>query len=95
MSKTQTQLSIFELTGGCNLSCPHCGSFCGPEEMHFLPFEEIKKLLGQVARKYGTRQTMICLTGGEPLLHPRFYEIECYSSSLGFSVGITTNGQGI
>ena len=35
---------------------------------------------------------MICLTGGEPLLHPDFTRIAAHIVSLGFPWGITTNG---
>ncbi len=35
---------------------------------------------------------MICLTGGEPMLHPDFYEIASCVRDLGFSWGMTTNG---
>ena len=35
---------------------------------------------------------MLCLTGGEPMLHPNFFEIAGLIHALGFTWGMTTNG---
>ncbi len=82
---------FFELTDACNLSCLHCGSGCSPEKRQFLPFDWIRKVLDGVAAAYDPKGIMVCLSGGEPMLHPRFYEIAKYATSLGFYCGITTN----
>lgn len=83
---------FFELTDACNLSCLHCGSSACPQNQTYLSREAIKDVMDKVARKYSPRSIMICLTGGEPLLHPDFFEIAAYARKLGFSCGITTNG---
>lgn len=83
---------FFELTDACNLSCLHCGSSCNSENNIYLPFEAIKKVIDEVSSKYFPENIMVCLTGGEPLLHPDFFEIASYITSRGFSCGITTNG---
>lgn len=82
---------FFELTDACNLSCLHCGSDCSPEKRRFLSFDIIQKILNRVADAYRPQSIMICLSGGEPLLHPQFFEIAEYATSLGFSCGVTTN----
>ena len=82
---------FFELTDACNLACLHCGSSCSPEKRRFLSFDIIKKTLDRVAAVYRPQGIMICLSGGEPLLHPHFFDIAQYATSLGFSCGITTN----
>lgn len=81
---------FFELTDCCNLACRHCGSSCSPKNSQFLRKELIFKVLDDVKQRYGT-QPMICLTGGEPLLHPDFFEIAQYIHEKGFYWGITTN----
>ena len=81
---------FFELTDRCNLACRHCGSSCSPKNSKFLPKEQIFRVLESVKNCYGT-QPMICLTGGEPLLHPDFFEIAEYIHTNGFDWGITTN----
>ncbi len=77
---------FFEITSRCNLFCKHCGSNCirkGPS----LTIEDVKKTLRSVLHE----QPMICLTGGEPLMHPDFFEIAGLVRSMGFYWGMTTN----
>ena len=77
---------FFEITNRCNLECRHCGSSCSSEGQS-LTKEDVETTLLSVRRD----RPMICLTGGEPLLHPDFWGIaECVRSS-GFSWGMTTN----
>ena len=83
---------FFELTDACNLSCIHCGSNACPQNHTYLPIESVKMVLQQVANEFSTEGIMICLSGGEPMLHPNLFEIITLSKKLGFSCGITTNG---
>ncbi|MBQ7499574.1 MAG: radical SAM protein, partial [Clostridia bacterium] len=78
---------FFELTDKCNLGCRHCGSRCTADG-RTLSVEDIERTLGSL----GSEKPMICLTGGEPLLQPDFFEIAARVSSMGFSWGMTTNG---
>lgn len=82
---------FFELTDGCNLYCLHCGSSCGPERARFLSFELIEKTLRSVKEHFGTSDVLIALTGGEPLVHPQFFDIISLIRQMGFHWGITTN----
>lgn len=82
---------FFELTDACNLSCLHCGSSACPQNKTYLPKQDMVKVLRSVAAKYEPSEIMVCLTGGEPLLHPDFFEIASYARRLGFACGITTN----
>lgn len=92
--KTQPKLTylFFELTDSCNLSCKHCGSNCKSANKMFLPYEKIIKVIDRVASKYDAKNIMVCLTGGEPMLHPDFFQIVAYAKAKGFDCGITTNG---
>ena len=83
---------FLELTDRCNLNCKHCGSKCTANNSTYLEYSIIEKTLYQVARKYNPSEIMICITGGEPFLHPDIYKIIYLSRSLGFLVGITSNG---
>ena len=82
---------FFELTDACNLACLHCGSSASPHRKCYLDFSAIKKVLNEVKDRYDPSRIMVCLTGGEPLLHPDFYQISSYATGLGFMCGITTN----
>ena len=83
---------FFELTNTCNLACKHCGSSCKATNKTFLPYEDVVGVIDMVADNYVPGEIMICLTGGEPMMHPDFYSIASYAKSKGFSCGITTNG---
>lgn len=83
---------FFELTDACNLSCLHCGSSACPQNSTYLPTEAVLGVMEQVAAKYPPRSVMICLSGGEPMLHPGLEAIVSHSRRLGFSCGMTSNG---
>lgn len=83
---------FLELTDRCNLSCRHCGSSCTANNHTYLPFEKIQEVLLQVAEAYDARDIMICITGGEPFLHPDIYDIIRYARKCGFAAGVTSNG---
>lgn len=77
---------FFEITDRCNLNCMHCGSNCTAKGT-MLTIDDIEKSL----RSVKAERPMICLTGGEPMLHPRFFEIGRLVRSMGFCWGMTTN----
>lgn len=83
---------FFELTDRCNLYCHHCGSNCGNHGGFVLSLAVIEKVLHSVADAYNSRNIMVCLTGGEPILYPELLDVIRVSKSLGFPVGMTTNG---
>lgn len=77
---------FFEITSRCNLRCKHCGSVCTSIGQS-LSVQDVESTLASVQPDH----PMICLTGGEPLLHPDFFEIAKRIRSMGFSWGMTTN----
>lgn len=81
-----------ELTDQCNLSCLHCGSNCSAKNKTYIDTELLVKTLETVAEDFEASTVMICLTGGEPMLHPDFLEIVGHINRLGFPWGMTTNG---
>lgn len=83
---------FFELTDQCNLNCLHCGSKCTAKNSNFLPLAEIEQTLKSVSEKYDPGNIMVCLTGGEPFLHPDLFQIVSMAHTMGFPVGITSNG---
>ena len=77
---------FFEITNQCNLFCRHCGSNCISKGQS-LTVKDVERTL----RSIHFERPMICLTGGEPLLHPDFYEIAECIQTMGFHWGMTTN----
>lgn len=82
-------MAWLEITRACNLRCPHCFVEGGVKRNGELSTERIMQLLDEWA-EMGVFSVII--TGGEPAVHPDFAEIVGRAHSLGFVVGIATNG---
>lgn len=91
-SRPRLTYLFFELTDACNLSCLHCGSGSCPQNKTYLPASDAMAVMDEVAARYNPAKIMICLSGGEPLLHPDLYRVAAHARQLGFSCGMTTNG---
>lgn len=89
------KMLFFELTTDCNEKCLHCGSKCNEikhRDQKDLSFAEYKALLEQVASDFDITQMMLCITGGEPMMSPFFFDVVGYAHELGYRWGMTTNG---
>lgn len=84
--KPRLRWLFFELTNRCNLRCRHCGSRCTGQGRS-LTLADVEKTL----RSARSMKPMICLTGGEPLLHPDFFAIAGRIRPMGLYWGMTTN----
>jgi len=83
---------FIELTNRCNMRCTHCGSWCSPENSQNIDVDAVYETLKSVKARYKSAHTMICLTGGEPLMHPSFGRVAKMLKTLGFPWGMTSNG---
>jgi len=84
------RLVAMELTRKCNLNCIQCRAFAEFRDYkNELSFEEVKRILREI-RSLG--QSIIILTGGEPLLRDDIYEIASFGSNLGLRMVLATNG---
>ena len=75
-----------QITDHCNMTCAHCCYSCGPRKKNFMDtriFEEAIRLIGNDALAIG---------GGEPTLHPRFWEFIGIGLGTCDSVWLATNG---
>jgi len=80
-----------ELTYRCNLDCFYCYNDREKPGKQ-LSLEQYEVLLKDLARM----QTLfLMLTGGEPMIHPHFFEIGRMARDLGFVVRIRTNGHSL
>lgn len=81
---------VWNITRTCNLHCEHCYSdsdtLLYPNE---LSWEEMRGVVDDLAA-YGVPSVL--LSGGEPLLHPHFFELTEYARQQGLRVTISTNG---
>jgi SynChlorMet cassette radical SAM/SPASM protein ScmF len=81
------------IAGACNLACRHC--WIAPafdrdgSSGRFIRLEYVEKAVRE-ARRLGLRG--VKLTGGEPLLHPRFRDLVALLADAGLDITIETNG---
>jgi len=78
---------VFNVTNRCNFKCKMC--FRGKSTAADLTCEDVEKVVG-LLKRMGVKT--IALTGGEPILSPRFEEVLKLTVKHGFGVGIVTNG---
>lgn len=82
----------FELTPRCNFNCRMCYVHLRPEQIPLqdreLTAEEWLRIARE-AKEAGT--TWLCVTGGEPLMHPEFPVIWRELAQMGFFITLQTN----
>jgi radical SAM protein with 4Fe4S-binding SPASM domain len=86
-------LVAINLTRRCNLACAHCYLDAGTRRSGGgaeLATAEVEEVLDGIASFGG--QTMVVLTGGEPLLRPDLEAIVRHAASRGLVVVVGTNG---
>ncbi|EEF62415.1 radical SAM protein [Pedosphaera parvula] len=75
--KLSTCLALIEIVNSCNLACPTCyaDSPVGiAAKVDAVPLEQLKsRIQGVIDRKGGIE--ILQLSGGEPTLHPQFFEL--------------------
>ena len=77
-----------ELTYQCNLNCFYCYNDRS-KSGRMLSLDQYRDLLRDLAEM----QTLfLMLTGGEPMVHPHFFEIAGMTREFGFVVRVRTNG---
>lgn len=82
----------FELTPRCNFNCKMCYVHLLEKDIPKYGKELSAKKwidIAKQAKEAGT--TWLCITGGEPLLHPEFEEIYTQLSKMGFFITLQTN----
>lgn len=85
-------LTVVEITDRCNLECPTCYAASGPAQGRHRTLAEVKTMLDIVVRSEGTPD-VVQLSGGEPTVHPDFFEVLDYAKTLPIRhLMINTNG---
>jgi len=84
---------FWECTLRCNLSCLHCGSDCTKDSSIVdMPISDFIGVVDDVSTIVNPNDTLIVITGGEPLLRKDLEVVGQELSRRGFPWGIVTNG---
>jgi len=67
-------LAILEINEACNLSCPVCFADSSAARDSHRPLAEVERMLDILVASEG-EPDLVQLSGGEPTLHPQFFEI--------------------
>ena len=81
---------VWNITRTCNLRCVHCYSDSNavqyPGE---LDWEQMQSVVADLA---AYQVPSLLLSGGEPMIHPRFFDLVDLASNSGLKLTISTNG---
>jgi MoaA/NifB/PqqE/SkfB family radical SAM enzyme len=82
----------WQLTNECNFACLHCIEESGPgrafkDELDDAQAFEVLRQAIELDVPY------ISLSGGEPMVHPRFFDLVAFAAERGTQLKIETNGQ--
>ena len=88
--RLKSPLTVFwALTDSCNLCCEYCYAAPHRNSSKHLPIKECIELIDELSE---LEVCELIIEGGEPLLHPFFFEILAYIKKRNISVTILTNG---
>ena len=83
-----SEISI-EILQRCPNRCIYCSSHSNPQATHIIPFEIIKNVIDD-AKSLGCK--IVCLSGGEPFLHPHILDIISYIAKQQLTCYVYTSG---
>ena len=81
---------VWNITRRCNLKCIHCYSDSDAREYPGeLTLDQCRSVLDDLAQ-FGVPGVL--LSGGEPLIHPHFFDLASYARAQGLRLTLSTNG---
>lgn len=87
MIKLNSPISVvWEITNNCNYKCPHCRAY---QEYH-KEDEEMEKII--INEIINSKVMMVNISGGEPLLNPRIFDIAKTLYKKNIYLMLSTNG---
>lgn len=85
-------LTLIEVTDRCNLTCPTCYASSSPTHGKHRTLDEIKRMIDVIVESEG-EPDVVQLSGGEPTIHPEFFEILDYCKTQPIKhLMVNTNG---
>jgi Fe-coproporphyrin III synthase len=81
---------VWNITRRCNLKCVHCYSDSDAREYPGeLTWDQCRAVADDLA-EYGV--PAVLMSGGEPMIHPRFFDLATYMRQKGLRLTLSTNG---
>jgi radical SAM protein with 4Fe4S-binding SPASM domain len=89
-ARERRPIVVWNITRTCNLRCVHC--YSDSMAMQYpgeLNWEQMQAVVKDLA---GYKVPSLLLSGGEPLIHPRFFDLVDLATEQGLKLTISTNG---
>ena len=89
-ARARKPITVWNITRTCNLRCVHC--YSDSNAMQYpgeLNWDEMQDVLVDLA---AYEVPSLLLSGGEPMIHPRFFDLVEMASGAGLKLTISTNG---
>lgn len=77
--------------GGCNMRCPFCHNMNIVENSSLIGEYSITEIIDFLQKRQGILDG-VCITGGEPTLHPELPDFLTSIRNLGYKIKLDTNG---
>lgn len=89
-ARQRRPIVVWNITRTCNLRCLHCYSSSNADRYPGeLDWEQMTSVVDDLA---AYKIPSLLLSGGEPLIHPRFFDLVDYATEKGLKLTISTNG---
>jgi radical SAM protein with 4Fe4S-binding SPASM domain len=89
-ARTRKPITVWNITRTCNLRCVHC--YSDSNAMQYpgeLSWEQMQDVVEDLAHY---EVPSLLLSGGEPMIHPRFFDLVDLATAAGLKLTISTNG---
>jgi radical SAM protein with 4Fe4S-binding SPASM domain len=89
-ARARKPITVWNITRTCNLRCVHC--YSDSMSMKYpgeLTWEQMQDVVDDLA---GYQVPSLLLSGGEPMIHPRFFDLVDLATEAGMKLTISTNG---
>ncbi|HEY0479942.1 MAG TPA: radical SAM protein [Kofleriaceae bacterium] len=89
----KVRLPVVTITSACNLDCPICYVHNKNDDAFHMPVEDFALILEHLRTDHGGELDIVNLTGGEPTMHPRLFEMLAMARAAGIHrVTVCSNG---
>ena len=85
-------IPVIEITDHCNMECPIC--FAHNQYSYHMSIAEMDRCLDAIYKSERNDVDMLVMSGGEPTVHPFFFDLVGRARARGFQ-HVTTNTKGL